>query len=183
MRCSVLLCLQCVSLLMLDTGALAAQDFPSASQSTVVRPMIDALRVPRLTTSAVRVAAKGDVPFPGAFVERLRVSSPSPVASVASARRRSRANGAILGGLIGAAAGALWGSIAPTSCCVPFGWSRGEAAVLWAAGGAGVGAVIGLVVSSSGGDEAASAAAGTVRPARTLVGVRIPLDPRNPVPR
>lgn len=52
-------------------------------------------------------------------------------------------HGPVVGGAVGAVAGAGFGAAAPASCCVPLGWTRGEAVVLWAAVGAGGGVLIG----------------------------------------
>lgn len=183
MRLGAPVYLQCASLLMCGTIALAAQGLPPANKSSVARPMNDFRPVSGNTMHAVLVDDWTEGPFTRASDERVRTHLASPMAGVANAHRRSAAKGAILGGLIGAAAGAVFGSIAPKSCCVPFGWSRGQAVALWTAGGAGAGAVIGLVVSSGSGDKAASAAVGMGRPARTLLGVRIPVGYLSSVPR
>jgi hypothetical protein len=70
----------------------------------------------------------------------------------AVAERRSPGTNVLTGALVGAASGALFGAVAPESCCVPFDWSRGSTAALWAGIGAGGGALIGVVVGQLGHD-------------------------------
>ena len=52
-------------------------------------------------------------------------------------------HGPVVGGVVGGVAGAGFGAAAPASCCVPAGWTRGEAVALWTAVGAGGGVLIG----------------------------------------
>ena len=183
MRLSVLGCLQCASLVMCGTTALAAQNLPPADPGTLVRSMNDFRGGPGNAMHAVVLEDWTTVSVTHAFDGRARTHPTIPSAGVASVPRRSAAKSVILGGLIGAAAGAVFGSIAPRSCCVPFGWSRAQAVALWAAGGAGAGAGIGLVVSSGGGNKAPSPGGGMERSARTLVGVRVPFGHLSLAPR
>lgn len=97
--------------------------------------------------------------LPGALVATLTagllalpLSAPaqSPANSRDPISHRKPLRNALVGAGIGAASGALFGATAPESCCVPFGWSREEAVLLWGGATAGAGAFIGLGIGQLG---------------------------------
>jgi hypothetical protein len=105
----------------------------------------------------------------------VRANPPGPSSRQAATRQRSAGKRALIGGAIGAAGGAVFGLVAPSSCCVPFGWSRGEAVALWSGVGAASGILVAVVVGSSGGERRAAAGLTVghhVRPARAF-GIRV----------
>ncbi len=98
-------------------------------------------------------------------------------------RRRSAGKAALVGGVIGGAAGALFGAVAPKSCCVPLGWSRGEAVALWGGGGAVAGVLVGWLVGSRGSAQLAPGVLPPGHPTVTNGGAGIRLGWRIPLGR
>lgn len=75
---------------------------------------------------------------------------PSTAPSQDQPSSRNPVRNSLVGAGIGAVSGAIFGATAPESCCVPLGWSRGEAALLWGGSAAGIGAMIGFATGELG---------------------------------
>jgi len=176
MRSRILIKAYAVVLMVGGPGALAAQDAAVGGVNAAMGPV-------QVTRPAFANRGWSEGLRPAVSVTANHDVSSVGVAGVSAMSRRSPRKRALVGGLIGAAAGAVFGSIAPASCCVPFGWSRAEAVALWSAGGAVAGAVVGLVVRPASDTPASAASIGTHHPARTLVGVRIPVAVPGRAPR